>query len=101
MAVARASSAGAGPSVFGSFEFERSVQRQVYLDPVKPCRQPAVSGSLNARVLECRRAISSRIMRAILCVFIFIAVLGVGLSRELGKAFTRPSEQGGVAMATA
>ena len=31
-------------------------------------------------------------MRALICFVIFVAVLGVGLSREIGKAFTRPSE---------
>jgi aspartyl protease family protein len=44
---------------------------------------------------------SGRIMRAIVCVFIFIAVVGAGLSREIGKTFTRPAEQGAVAMASA
>jgi aspartyl protease family protein len=42
-------------------------------------------------------------MRGILCFFIFVAVVGVGLSREIGKAFTKPGEPGGVnamAMAT-
>jgi aspartyl protease family protein len=39
-------------------------------------------------------------MRAIICVFVFIAVVGAGLSREIGKAVTKPSEQGAVAMAT-
>ena len=40
-------------------------------------------------------------MRAIVCVFIFIAVVGAGLSRELGKIFAKPGEGGVVAMATA
>jgi aspartyl protease family protein len=31
-------------------------------------------------------------MRAIICVFVFIAVVGVGLSRNIGNAFTKPSE---------
>jgi aspartyl protease family protein len=35
-------------------------------------------------------------MRGILCFFIFIAVVGIGLSREIGKAFTKPSEAGAV-----
>ena len=40
-------------------------------------------------------------MRAIVCVFIFIAVVGAGLSREIAKAFIKPSEAGAVAMAAA
>ena len=41
-------------------------------------------------------------MRAIICVFVFIAVVGVGLSRNIGNAFTKPSESGtAVAMASA
>jgi aspartyl protease family protein len=40
-------------------------------------------------------------MRAIVCVFIFIAVVGAGLSRELSKTFNKPGERGVVAMATA
>jgi aspartyl protease family protein len=31
-------------------------------------------------------------MRVILCFFIFVAVVGIGLSRELGKSFSKPSE---------
>jgi aspartyl protease family protein len=41
---------------------------------------------------------SGRTMRAVVCVFIFIAVVGAGLSRELGKAFTKAGERGAVAM---
>jgi len=41
-------------------------------------------------------------MRGILCFFIFIAVVGVGLSRDIGKAFNKPVEsKGGNAMAMA
>jgi aspartyl protease family protein len=40
-------------------------------------------------------------MRAIICVFVFIAVVGAGLSREIGKAFTKPAEQGAAAVASA
>jgi aspartyl protease family protein len=40
-------------------------------------------------------------MRAIICVFIFIAVVGAGLSRELAKVFMKPGENGVVAMAPA
>jgi aspartyl protease family protein len=40
-------------------------------------------------------------MRAIICVFIFIAVVGAGLSRELAKAFTKSGDRGVVAVATA
>jgi aspartyl protease family protein len=39
-------------------------------------------------------------MRTIVCFFIFIAVVGAGLSREISKAFTKPSEQSAVAMAS-
>jgi aspartyl protease family protein len=39
-------------------------------------------------------------MRAIVCVFIFIAVVGAGLSRELAKNFTKSSDRGVVAVAT-
>src|SRR5262245_30276237 len=42
-------------------------------------------------------------MRGILCFFIFIAIVGVGLSREFGKVFIKPGEHGGanaMAMAT-
>jgi aspartyl protease family protein len=38
-------------------------------------------------------------MRAIVCVFIFIAVVGAGLSREIARALIKPSEAGAVAMA--
>jgi aspartyl protease family protein len=41
------------------------------------------------------------VMRAIVCVFIFIAVVSAGLSRELAKAFTKSGEKGVVAVATA
>ena len=40
-------------------------------------------------------------MRGILCFFIFIAVVGVGLSRDLGKSFTKPSESSAVVKAAA
>jgi aspartyl protease family protein len=40
-------------------------------------------------------------MRAIVCVFIFIAVVGAGLSRELAKTFTKSGDQGVAAVATA
>jgi aspartyl protease family protein len=40
------------------------------------------------------------IMRAIVYLFIFIAVVGVGLSREIGKVLNKPGEAGAVAMAT-
>jgi aspartyl protease family protein len=40
-------------------------------------------------------------MRGILCFFIFIAVVGVGLSREIGKTFTRPSEASAVVKTSA
>jgi aspartyl protease family protein len=45
---------------------------------------------------------SGRIMRAIICIFIFVAVVGVGLSRDMTRAFTKPSAPGAkVAMASA
>ena len=40
-------------------------------------------------------------MRGILCFFIFIAVVGVGLSREIGKTFTKPSEASAVVKTSA
>jgi aspartyl protease family protein len=40
-------------------------------------------------------------MRAVVCVFIFIAVVSAGLSRELAKAFTKSGEGGVAAIATA
>ena len=40
-------------------------------------------------------------MRAIVCVFVFIAVVGAGLSREISKLFTKPGEQGTAAAAMA
>lgn len=40
-------------------------------------------------------------MRAILCVFIFVAIVGAGLSREFAKGFSKPGEQGASAMASA
>ena len=40
-------------------------------------------------------------MRAIICFMIFVAIVGAGLSREIGKAFTKPGEPGAAAMASA
>jgi len=56
-------------------------------------------------LLECvrdgmRPGNSGRTMRIFLCVFVFLAVVCVGLSREIGKASTKPNEQGGAAATT-
>lgn len=40
-------------------------------------------------------------MRVIICFFVFVAVVGAGLSREIGKAFTKPAEPGVTAVASA
>ena len=40
-------------------------------------------------------------MRAIICFMIFVAIVGAGLSREIGKAFIKPGERGAMAMAAA
>ncbi len=42
-----------------------------------------------------------RIMRVVICLFVFVAVVVAGLSREIGKAFTKPAEPGAAAMASA
>jgi aspartyl protease family protein len=39
-------------------------------------------------------------MRFIICFMIFVAVVGAGLSREIGKTFLKPGEHGAMAMAT-
>ena len=38
-------------------------------------------------------------MRAILCFFVFVAVVGAGLSGEISKHFAKPGGHGAVAMA--
>jgi aspartyl protease family protein len=40
-------------------------------------------------------------MRVILCLFIFVAVVGAGLSREIGNYFSKPAETQAAAMAVA
>src|SRR3954467_2285178 len=40
-------------------------------------------------------------MRFIICFMIFVTIVGAGLSREIAKAFIKPSEAGAVAMAAA
>jgi aspartyl protease family protein len=40
-------------------------------------------------------------MRVVICFFVFVAVVIAGLSREIGKAFTKPAEPGAAAMASA
>jgi aspartyl protease family protein len=40
-------------------------------------------------------------VRSILCFCIFIVIVGVGVSRQLGKSFTNPSEASAVAKASA
>jgi aspartyl protease family protein len=42
-----------------------------------------------------------RTMRAILCFFIFVAVVCVGLSKEIGRAFTKPPGESQAAAMTA
>jgi aspartyl protease family protein len=39
-------------------------------------------------------------MRGFLCFAIFVIIIGVGLSREIGKAVTKPSEAGAVVKAS-
>jgi aspartyl protease family protein len=69
---------------------------------IVPNRRACASVSLSLHVpwLDRRRTIGIEAMRGFLCFAIFIIIVGVGLSKEIGRAFTSPSEGGAAVKAS-